>query len=202
MIKKSVLAVALLSAICTQAEAITINADGAWHAFDVDNSVSTSGELEWIDLDNNALSFDFSLTKTAILQVVDGGYAGDQFLVIRNGIPFNNQTPYGSSPSSIWVTNMSTPTNSYPDNLGTNFDVAFNDANFSRGIFKLAPGNYSITGVLIQSALDDEGIPLNATVGAIRLQTLTAVPLPSAAGLYATGAGLLGWVSRRRKSTK
>ncbi|CAD6874434.1 hypothetical protein [Methylomonas fluvii] len=202
MIKQSVLAMALLSAICAQAEAVTLNADGAWHAFDVDNSVSNSGGLDWIDLNNDALSFDFSLTQTAILQVVDGGYAGDQFLVISNGIPFNNKTPYGSSSSDIWVRNMSMPTNSYPNNLGTNFDAAFNDFSYSRGIFKLDPGTYSITGLLVQSALDNDGTPLNATVGAIRLQTFTAVPLPAAAGLYAAGAGLLGLVSRRRQSTK
>jgi len=186
MIKQSVLAMALLSAICTQAEAITLNTDGAWHAFDVDNSVSNSGDLEWIDLDNNALSFDFTLTESAILRVVDAGFAGDRFAVF-NGI------------GSQLLGATSSPVNNYPANVGTDFNAAFADANYSRGEFLLGPGSYQISGLLIQSALDDTSTELNATVGAV---SLTAVPLPAPAGLYTAGAGLLGLVSRRRQSTK
>ncbi|AMK75574.1 MULTISPECIES: hypothetical protein [Methylomonas] len=186
MIKKSVLAAALLSAICTQAEAITITADGAWHAFDVDPSVSSSGYAEWIDLNNDTLSFDFSLSGSAILKVVDAGFAGDRFAVF-NGV------------GSLLLGPTSSPVNNYPVNVGTDFNAAFADTNYSRGEFLLGPGNYQIFGYLLESALDDSNSAIDATVGAI---SLTAVPLPAAAGLYAAGAGLLGLVSRRRKSTR
>ncbi|QSB02523.1 hypothetical protein JWZ98_06155 [Methylomonas sp. EFPC1] len=183
MIKKSVLAVALLSAICTQAEAITLNADGAWHAFDVDNSVSNSGGLEWIDLDNNALSFEFTLTGSAILRVVDAGFAGDRFKI------FNAASVLGETSAAV---------NNYPTSVYSDFDLAYTTSGYSHGEFLLSAGSYQISGLLIESALDDTSTELNATVGAV---SLTAVPLPAAAGLYAAGAGLLGLVSRRRKST-
>jgi hypothetical protein len=183
MIKKSVLAAALLSALCTQAEAITINADGAWHAFDVDPSVANSGSAEWIDLNNDTLSFEFSLSSSAILRVVDGGFAGDRFAV------FNGTGNLLGATSS--------PVNNYPVSVGIDFDAAFADANYSRGEFLLGPGNYQIFGYLLQPALDDSNAAIDATVGAV---SLTAVPLPAAACLYLSGAGLLGWVSRRRQS--
>ena len=183
MIKKSVLAAALLAAVCTQAEAVTISADGAWHAFDVDPSVANSGFSEWIDLNNDTLSFEFSLSGAAILKVVDAGFAGDRFVVF-NG--FGNLLGATSS-----------PVNNYPANVGIDFDAAYADSNYSRGQFLLGPGNYQITGYLLDSALDDSHLPINATVGAI---SLTAVPLPAAVWLYAAGAGLLGLVSRRRNA--
>lgn len=184
MIKKSFLAVALLSALCVQAEAsVTLNADGAWNAFDVDNALSTSGNLEWIDLDSNTLSFDFTLTGSAYLKVVDGGFAGDRFNVFDNGNLLGQ--------TSVAV-------NTYPDSVGTDFDAALADANFSRGVFLLDVGSHSITGLLSQSALDDTSTAINATVGAV---SLTAVPLPAAAWLYLTGTALMGFISRRRKTT-
>lgn len=183
MVKKKFLVVAaLLSALCTHAEASTLTADGAWNAFDVDNSVSNSGNLEWIDLDNNALSFDFTLSGSAYLKVVDGGFAGDRFNVYDNGVLLD-QTSFVS--------------NTYPDSIGLNFDAAYASGLLSRGLFWLGAGSHSITGLLSQSALDG-ATPLNATVGAV---SLTAVPLPAAAWLYVTGAALMGFVSRRRKTT-
>ncbi len=67
----------------------------------------------------------------------------------------------------------------------------------SQGIYLLSAGQHSITGLLSLSALDDSNTPINATVGAV---SLTAVPLPAAAWLYATGAALIGAVSRRRSA--
>jgi hypothetical protein len=185
MIKKSLIAVALLSAITVQAEAATLVADGAWNTFDVDELTSVSGGLEWIDLaDGNALSFDFMLSTQAYLKVVDGGFAGDRFNVFDNG-NLLNQT--------------SSAVNTYPDSIGLDFDGAFADSDYSQGFFLLGAGNHSITGVLTQSALDDTSLPINATVGAV---SLTAVPLPAAAWLYLTGTALMGVVSRRRKTTE
>jgi hypothetical protein len=183
MIKKTFfLSAVLLSALSGQAQAVTLNADGAWHEFDVDESTALSGGLEWIDLNNDALSFDFTLTGSAILKVVDGGFAGDRFRVFDNGNLLDQ--------TSVAV-------NSYPDSLGLDFNAAFANTNYSRGVFLLGAGAHSITGLLSQSALDDTNSVLNATVGAV---SLTAVPLPAAAWLYGIGAGLIGLVSRRRKS--
>lgn len=184
MIKnKLFIAAVLMSALCGQAEAAPLIADGTWNAFDVDNMLSTSGNLEWIDLDNNALSFDFTLTGSAYLKVVDGGFAGDRFNVFDNGNLLGQ--------TSVAV-------NTYPASVGIDFDAASADSNFSYGTFLLGAGTHSITGLLSQSALDGSSIELNATVGAV---SLTAVPLPAAAWLYLTGTALMGFVSRRRKTT-
>jgi hypothetical protein len=181
MLKKSILAAVLLAALCSQAQAATLIADGAWNAFDVDDLTSASGNLEWIDLDGNALSFDFTLTESAYLKVVDGGFAGDRFNVYDNGVLLDQ---------------TSVVANTYPASVGLNFDTAFISDIFSKGLFLLGAGSHSITGLLSQSALDDSNLPINATVGAV---SLTAVPLPAAAWLYLTGTALMGFVSRRLK---
>ena len=182
MIKKKFLVIAaLLSALCAQAEASTLSADGAWNAFDVDSSVSNSGNLEWIDLDNNALSFDFTLSESAYLKVVDGGFAGDRFNVFDNGVLLD-QTSVAS--------------NTFPASIGLDFDAAYASPLYSRGLFWLGAGRHSITGLLSQSALNGT-TPINATVGAV---SLTAVPLPAAVWLYLTGTALMGFVSRRGKT--
>lgn len=173
-------AAVLLSAFSHQAQAVVLNTDGQWHTFDVDNAISASGNLEWIELDGNALSFDFTLTEAAYLNIVDGGFAGDRFEVFDNG-------------NSIGLTSFAV--NSYPNSAGLDFDQAFANSDFSRGQFLLGAGNHSITGFLNLSALDADNIEINATVGAVNL---TAVPLPAAAWLYTTGAALLGFATRRR----
>lgn len=181
MIKKSLLAAALLSALCTQAQASTLVADGAWNAFDVDDISSVSSGLEWIDLDGNALSFDFTLTGSAYLKVVDGGFAGDRFNVYDNGVLLNQ---------------TSVATNTYPASIGLDFDAAYASPLYSQGLFWLGTGSHSITGLLSQSALNGT-VAFNATVGAV---SLTAVPVPAAAWLYLTGIALMGLVFRRRNS--
>lgn len=180
MIKKSFfLAAVLLSAMCTQAEAATLNA-GTWNIFDVDNLASNSGNLEWIDLDGNPLSFDFTLSESAYLNAVDGGFAGDRFQVFDNG---------------NLLSQTSVAVNTYPISVGLDFDRAFVDSNFSRSEILLGAGNHRITGLLSVSALDNTNTAINATVGAV---SLTAVPLPAAAWLYVTGCTLMGMLSRRR----
>ncbi|MCQ8183363.1 VPLPA-CTERM sorting domain-containing protein [Methylomonas sp. SURF-1] len=173
----------LLSALSANAGAAALDADGQWHPFDVDDTVSASAGLEWIDLDGNALSFDFTLTGSAILTIVDSGFAGDRFDV------FNGNLLLGQT---------SAASNNYPDSLGLDFDAAFADNRYSRGVFLLGPGSYRISGLLSQSALDDSAGAINATVGAI---SLTAVPLPAAAWLYLAGTGLMGLTARRQSKS-
>jgi hypothetical protein len=178
---KFLLAAVIMTALWGQAEASTLVADSAWNAFDVDELTSASTGLEWIDLDGNALSFDFTLSGSAYLKVVDAGFAGDRFNVYDNGVLLD-QTSVAS--------------NTYPVSVGLDFDAAYASSLYSQGLFWLGAGTHSITGVMSQSALA-ETTPINATVGAV---SLTAVPLPAAAWLYLTGTALMGVVSRRRKN--
>lgn len=180
MIKKMMLTAAFLAVTSGQIQAAPLNVDGAWNMFDVDDFSSLSGGLEWIDLDGEALSFDFILTESALLKVVDGGFSGDRFKV------FDNDQLLGET---------SVANNSYPTSLTLDLDQAFSNADYSQGVYLLTAGSHSITGLLSLSALDDIGSEINATVGAV---SLTAVPLPAAAWLYASGLALFGLVSRRR----
>ena len=181
--KKTLVAAVLLSVLSAQAEAQIITADGQWNAFDVDEEIS--GGLEWIDLDGNPLTFDFTLTDSAVLDVVDAGFGGDRFglspFIIEQVIGYQERTGNNTFPSSVVL----------------DFDQAYTDLNYSLYTYTLLPGTYSLTGLLIESALDGAGTPINATVGAVRLTS--AVPLPAAAWLYMGGTALMGFISRRRK---
>jgi hypothetical protein len=172
-------AYALTFALNVQAGSVALPADGQWHAFDVDEITANSGGLEWIDLDNETLSFDFTLASAGILTVVDAGFGGDRFRVFDNGVLLG-ETTAGN--------------NTYPTGT-TDFDAAYADVNFSRAVFNLAPGAHSITGLLSQSALDGVGDPINATLGAVRL---SAVPIPAAWVLLLGAGGLLARFTRRR----
>lgn len=181
MLKNSfLLAATLFLTLSTEAQADTIAADGLWYQFDVDKLMSNSGNLEWIDLEGNALGFDFSLTESAYLTVVDGGFAGDRFNVFDNGILLGQ--------TSVAV-------NSYPVSVSVNFDQAIANTDYSRAVFLLAPGNHSLSGSLSLSALDDQQFELNATVGAV---SLAAVPLPAAVWLFGSSCAVMGMLSRRR----
>ena len=167
------------------AGAVTLPADGQWNAFDVDSLSASSGGTEWIDIGNGqALHFTFDIGAGQVggMTVVDGGYAGDSFKV------FNGAALLGST---------STPTDSYPGAVGTDFDAALADAAYSRRSFQLAAGHYDITGVLDRSALIG-GVAYDATVGAIRL-TVSAVPEPANAALLLAGLALVGMKLNRRR---
>jgi hypothetical protein len=171
---------ALLLGLAMDASAQSITIDGLWHQFDVDSLVATSGGLKWIDLDSNALGFDFTLSAPAILTVVDGGFSGDRYQIYDFGALLGE---------------TSTTINSYPSSAGINFDSALADTNFSRGNFFLAAGQHQITGLLSLSALDDNQNALNASVGGI---SLTSVPLPATVWLYSSGCAVMALLSRRR----
>ncbi|MDD5034064.1 MAG: PEP-CTERM sorting domain-containing protein [Methylococcaceae bacterium] len=189
MIKKSAyLAAALASALAMQAEASTVNlmADGQWNEFDVDQSISLSSSgLDWIDLnDGAALNFSLTLSSPAILKVVDGGFAGDRFEVLDNGV-------------SLGQTSAAVDTYLADLNMGLNFNAAYADARWSRGEFWLGAGSHSITGHLSASVLNALSQPLNATVGAV---SLTRVPVPATWGLLLAGSWMMGAFMRRRSN--
>jgi hypothetical protein len=180
------LAATLALAAALPAQAVTLAADGQWSSFDVDELSAASGGLEWIDLFAEGVPLSFSFTIAAgsygTLTVVDGGFAGDSFSVTSNG------NPLGQTSAGV---------DSAPDSIGLDFDAALADARYSRGSWQFGAGTWTVGGALAASALYD-GLPLNATVGAVRLE-VSPVPEPAAAGLLLAGLGLL---AAARRSTR
>lgn len=179
--KVATLMLALSVAMACEAQASTVAlTDSSWHSFDVDPLTATSGGLEWIDInDGSALDFTINLAAPALVTVVDGGFSGDRFQVFDNG-------------TALGLTSVAP--NSYPKSVSTNFDAAL-AGGYSTASFLLGAGVHDLTGTLFTSALDSSNQPLNATVGALRLEP---VPLPGAALLLLSGGGLLPLLRRRR----
>lgn len=178
--------VGLLALTCLHtAQATTVSvAQGTWHLFDVIDPVFGLGnnDLGWTDIgDGSSLSFNFTIEtgRTGFLTVVDAGFSGDEFSIMLNGAA---------------LANTSAAINSYPDSLGLDFDAALTDARFSRGVYALGAGTYTVTGALARSALDDTGTALNATVGALRLE----IPEPSPLALLMAAGGAMVLLGRRR----
>jgi len=193
-------AVLAASSLAAQASTLNLAADAQWQAFGVDNFSAISMGTEWIDnADSNAAGFgsplDFSFTIAAgfvgQLTVVDASMAGDTFNVFSNGhlLGATSSVPvqvYGSAPD-----------------VGYDYDAALLSNAFSRGVFTLGAGTYSITGALAQSLMIDDGqgglSPLNATAGAVKL-SVSAVPEPSSLALVFAALGVTWLVSRRTAS--
>jgi hypothetical protein len=180
----SIVTALFVGAPAAQATVVAITPGNDWHEFDVDDLSAKSGGLEWIDYnDGSALSFTFTLTKAAILTVVDGAFGGDAFQVFDHGAPLGFTSP---------------GVNTYPNSTVLDFDASLADPNYSRGIFTLLAGEHVITGLLSTSIILND-FPLNATVGALRLETIAETPLPATLPLFVSGLAALGFVARRRK---
>lgn len=169
---------------------VPVQTDGRWYQFDVDELVSASGGLEWIDAivdesglytgDGSVLSFTFTLANPGALTIVDAGFGGDQFSISVNG------TEYVTS----------APTLHDDQNSGTDFDSALSDnARYSFINIMLGAGEYTVSGELSASALDESGLPYNATVGGLRV---SEVPLPAAGWLFFSALAPLFAMLRRR----
>jgi hypothetical protein len=175
---------ALGAALPAHATTVSISPDSTWHAFDVSDVLSADQGLGWFDIGSfsgEALEFtiDVPTGQTVMLTVTDGGFAGDRFEVLDNGV-------------SLGLTSA-VPADGAGVDVGLDFDAALADASFSRGFFFLGAGSHTITGFLSQSAVD----AINSTVGAI---SATPVPLPAGVLLLFSGGGLMGLFARRRKS--
>lgn len=199
---KSILPALVLAASSLAAQATSVNlaANDQWQAFGVDSFSSLSSGTEWIDnSDSNAagfgtpLSFTFTIGAGFVgqLTVVDASMAGDTFNVFGNGqlLGATSGVPvqvYGSAPD-----------------VGYDYDAALLNSAFSRGVFTLGAGSYSVTGALAQSLMIDDGMgglsPLNATAGALKL-SVSAVPEPSSLALVLAALGVTWLVSRRTAS--
>ena len=186
-----------VSSLAAQATTVNLAADGQWAAFGIDSLASLSGGTEWIDnLDTNAsgygspLTFNFTIAAGQVGQftVVDASMAGDAFDVYSNG-------------SLLGATSV-VPVQQYgtaPD-VGYDYDAALLNSAFSHGVFTLAAGTYSITGVQTQSLMLDDGngnlVSLNFGAGAVKL-SVSAVPEPSSLALLLAALGVTWLVSRR-----
>jgi hypothetical protein len=182
------LAAAMAFAACAAAQAtvVGLSTDGSWSGFDVVDPALGLGnnDLGWIDLnDGSTLSFTFTVPTGAfgVLTVVDTGFSGDTFSVSSNG------SLLGTTSSAV---------NSYPVAIGqADFDIALADSRYSRAVYTLDPGSYTITGALSVSALDDSLSPLNSTSGGLNV---TLVPEPATALSLLAGLGALSLALRRR----
>lgn len=199
-LKSALMAPLAAWAFAAHATSTPLAADGQWRAFGVDSFSAVSGGVEWIDSDytnsvghGTALDFTFTIADGFVgqLTVVDASMAGDVFNVFNHG--------------SLLGTTSSVPVQLYgiaPD-TGDDHDAALLDNAFSRGVFTLGAGSYSISGALAQSLMLDDGAgglsALNATSGAIKLN-VSAVPEPSA--LVFAVLGLAWLVSSRRTSLR
>lgn len=157
--------------------------DGSWYAFDVDPLLSQSGGAEWIDAqvdssqgyvgDGSPLLFSFSLSTASVMHVVDAGISGDIFSVLVNGVEYS--TTAVAANSGLFA--------------GVDFDSAWSMNEFSRFSLLLAPGDYTLSGLLVQSAIDDAGEPYMASVGGLRIAKVNE---PGVLALLALAMGILG----------
>ena len=157
---------------------------GQWSEFHVDDFSSVSQGTEWIDLDNSNSStfgtptaFQFTIANgyKGVLTVVDAGFAGDNFQVFNQG-------------QSLGFTSLTSNSTDYSND----FDINLLNPNFSKGLFALEAGAYSITGSLAGTLQ-----AFNATNGAVKLEVST-VPLPSSLSLFLAGLSVAAIARRRR----
>lgn len=187
---------AVLAATVAPAGATTVSlaADGQWVGFNVNDLDAVSQGVEWVDNANSLspgfgspLSFAFTVAAgfTGYLSVVDAGFSGDTFSIRNQGslLGLTSTVPVASFDTAV--------------DRGLDYAAAFADrANFSSSTFALGAGSYLITGSLAQSLLFD-GLPLNATAGALNL-TMAPVPEPATLAAMLLGLGLVAGAVRRR----
>ncbi len=193
---RALLPAALLAlAAGAQATTVSLGADGTWQAFNVSDLDSRTMGVEWIDNADSlspdfgsALAFQFTVAAgyRARLTVVDAGFAGDTFSVFDHGASVG-------ATSGVAMQDY----DSAPD-AGTDFDAALADPRFSRAVFTFGAGQHLVTGALAQS-VQFSGLPLNATVGAVRLE-VSAVPEPATWLSLLAGVAAVGATVRRRRS--
>lgn len=191
--KHALLALALGLGVTSQAYATNISliANGQWSEFNVnDNTDQGTGALsngvEWVDLAytnspdfGTPLSFQFTIQNGFIgyLTVVDSGIAGESFDVKNNGISIGQTSSVSAGATYV-----------------QNFDDNLADSSFSRGVFTLSAGTYSITGSLLNPAAE-----YNLTNGAVKLEVaaVATVPEESTFAMLLAGLGLMAFARRR-----
>lgn len=196
LLKNLIVSALLCSAMTTvQAAIVPLTTDGQWNSFGVDDQVGPNYGLSWIETETlsanygSVLEYQFTIPSGNLgtLTVVDAGFAGDRFVLANGGSVF-------SSTSVVPVTDYSTAAD-----VGNDFNAAFsNSTDFSQIVYTLSAGTYTVSGSLIQS-VEISGAPLNATIGAVKVD-VTPVPLPPAIFSLLSGLGALGFFKRRRNA--
>lgn len=170
----------LAGLVAGHAQATTISlAPGSWYDFNVDDLLApATSPLGWIDYsDNSLLTFDFTIGagQFGVLTVVDAVTAGDRFNVLANGVLLGTTTLVGTSSA----------------NVGYDYAAALQNPAFSRGLYTLAAGSYSVTGVML--ANPDS---INITQGGLRLD-VSPIPEASTVALWLLGLSALSLWTRR-----
>lgn len=181
------LAAAAVIAPPAHATNVALAGDGTWNEFDIDAMLSPGGGTGWIDEayagDDSALAFTFTIAAGSVgtLTVVDTGFAGDTFTLTNGGAVLGTTSGVAAGTSAGALV----------------FDAgdALADPAYSRGVFALGAGTYSISGTLLQSVDGD----LDATSGAVRL-SVSAIPEPGSAALMLAGLAGVAALARRRQS--
>ena len=171
----------------SHAKDVALTVGAGWASFDTDRAAV--GSDAWADIDNSSFErvfFTFNVTADngATLTVVDGAFAGNTFSVLNGSALLGNT-------SAVTALDQNTAPFS-------SFDQAFANPSYSRGIFNLSVGNYRITGNLTQAGLDGT-TPVWATSGALRVDTVSAVPEPSTYAMLLSGMGMMVYISRRQR---
>ena len=183
---KHLMAAAIAAAViapAAHATTVALPGDASWAEFDVDASIARDFGNGWIDTnDGSALNFTFTVAPGmhGVLTVVDAGFAGDTFTITDSGNVIGT-TSSVSEGQPVGATVL-------------DFDDALANPAYSRGVFTLAPGSYSISGSLLQSVFGE-----GATSGGVRL-AVSAIPEPAGPTLLLAGLGVVGLMARRRKS--
>ena len=173
-------ALATLAAAPVRAGTVPLTDGGGWTQFDFGGFGPN-----FQDAGGNTLDFTFTLTKTNVLRIADGGFDGDQFDVTINGSDAGFTTPTVFDGADV---EYGTFTDDHECFSCAFFDPTYNTV-FSHGEYILGPGTYDITG----SAVLD---PLFAGVAGI---ALGAVPEPATWAMMLTGFFGLGAVLRRSR---
>lgn len=187
----ALVAVAAATAFPADAGNIELPGNGTWTSFAIDSFLAPAASpLRWVDEAGALANYTFHVGagQTATLTVVDGGFAGDTFAVSSgSGLPgASSSVPIGSYEAST--------------DIGLDFEAALADSSFSRGVFLFGQGDYSITGLLVQS-VTFAGERLDSTVGGLRLSVTAPVPEPESIGLLLAGLVAMGaWMRRRNRA--
>ncbi len=162
------LVVAATIALASSAQAGTINytVDSGWDRF----------QALAVGAPTNR-QFRFTLTRNAIMSIVDGFQPGEQYEIFSNGTSLGLTSAPGTGP-----------------NTGMKFNVALADGIHSMGQYILGPGSYLIS----MTVLSRWGSDTIGHLGAIRVD-VGQVPVPAGGALLLTALGAMAF--RRRRHT-
>ena len=118
-------------------------------------------------------TFTITAGTTATLTVLDLFISGDEFEIFNFGVSLGTTSAAASGGS-----------------CGSNFTCALADSRYSRGIFSLAAGDYSISGTQLTGTAGAGGF----------IVEVAAVPIPATGALLLVALGGAGLAGRRRRS--